>query len=147
MIFGINTTHDISKLSQISLALRLVKLRITILKYHLWYLCQISLLIILLPILITDQLCLGPHKAQCLPCLEIIFTLEHFSWLALFHSHLKLGCLWNLFTAFTKPFWNIVICNVSHCFIREVKHHIYMCNGKHEFVPRELSFTVHYFNA
>ena len=30
MIFGINTTSDISKLSQISLAQRLVKLRITI---------------------------------------------------------------------------------------------------------------------
>ena len=43
MIFGINTTRDISKLSQISLAHRLVKLRITILKYHSWYLCQISL--------------------------------------------------------------------------------------------------------
>ena len=32
MIFGINTTRDISKLSQISLAHRLVKLLITILK-------------------------------------------------------------------------------------------------------------------
>ena len=31
------------KLSQISLAKRLVKLRITISKYHSWYLCQISL--------------------------------------------------------------------------------------------------------
>ena len=50
IIFGINTTCDISKLSQISLAWRLVKLRITILKYHLWYLCQISLQIMLLPI-------------------------------------------------------------------------------------------------
>ena len=37
MIFGINTTCDISKLSQI-------------LKYHSWYLCQISLQIMLLPI-------------------------------------------------------------------------------------------------
>ena len=43
MIFGINTTGDISKSSQ---------LRITILKYHSWYLCQISLQIMLLPILI-----------------------------------------------------------------------------------------------
>ena len=43
MIFGINATRDISKLSQISLASRLVKLRITISKYHPWYLCQISL--------------------------------------------------------------------------------------------------------
>ena len=34
-----------------SLAQRLVKLPITILKYHSWYLCQISLLIMLLPIL------------------------------------------------------------------------------------------------
>ena len=38
VIFGINTTCDISKLSQI-------------LKYHSWYLCQISLQIMLLPIL------------------------------------------------------------------------------------------------
>ena len=52
MIFGINTTRDIPKLSQISLARRLVKLRITISKYHSWYLCQISLQIMLLPILI-----------------------------------------------------------------------------------------------
>ena len=44
MIFGINTTGDISKLSQIS--------RITILKYHSWHLCQISLQIMLLPILV-----------------------------------------------------------------------------------------------
>ena len=52
MIFGIhvNTTCDISKLSQISLAEQLVKLRITILKYHPWYLCQISLQINVLPI-------------------------------------------------------------------------------------------------
>ena len=34
MILGINTTRDISKLSQISLHWRLVKLRITISKYH-----------------------------------------------------------------------------------------------------------------
>ena len=33
-IIGLNTTSDISKLSQ--------KLRITISKYHSWYLCQIS---------------------------------------------------------------------------------------------------------
>ena len=49
MTFGMNTTRDISKLSQISLALRLGKLCITILKYHLWYLWQISLQIMLLP--------------------------------------------------------------------------------------------------
>ena len=54
MIFGINTTRDISKLSQISLAYRLVKLRTTISKYHLWYLGQISLQIMLLPILICN---------------------------------------------------------------------------------------------
>ena len=41
MIFGVNTTCDISKLSQISLAYRLVKLRVTVLKYHSRYLCQI----------------------------------------------------------------------------------------------------------
>ena len=40
MIFGINTTHDISKLSQISRAVRWVKLRITIWKYRSWYLCK-----------------------------------------------------------------------------------------------------------
>ena len=45
MIFGINTTRHISKLSQ---------LRITISKYHSWYLCQISLQIMLLPILIVQ---------------------------------------------------------------------------------------------
>ena len=52
MIFGINTTCDISKLSQISRAVR-----ITILKYHSWYLCQISLQIMLLPILIYNFTC------------------------------------------------------------------------------------------
>ena len=49
MIFGINTTRDISKLSQIS---QLAELRITVFKYHSWYLYQISLQIMLLPILI-----------------------------------------------------------------------------------------------
>ena len=39
------------------------------------------------------QLSLGPHKAQCLLCLETIFMLEHFSWLKPFHSYLKLGHL------------------------------------------------------
>ena len=42
-----NTTRDTLKLSHISPAWRLVKL--TILKYHLWYLCQISPQIMLLP--------------------------------------------------------------------------------------------------
>ena len=42
VIFGINTTGDISKLLYvISLAVRRVKFE-TILKYHKWYLCQIS---------------------------------------------------------------------------------------------------------
>ena len=36
-------------LSQISLASRLRKLRLTIANYHIWYLCQISLQIMLLP--------------------------------------------------------------------------------------------------
>ena len=41
-IFGINTTRDISKLSYvISRAVRRLKFE-TILKYHEWYLCQIS---------------------------------------------------------------------------------------------------------
>ena len=44
-----NTTRDTLKLSHISPAWRLVKL--TILKYHLWYLCQISPQIMLLPLL------------------------------------------------------------------------------------------------
>ena len=56
MIFGINTTYDISKLSQISLAKRLMKLRKTVSKYHSWYLCQISQLITLLPIQILHKL-------------------------------------------------------------------------------------------
>ena len=54
MISGIHvhTTRDISKLTQISLAI-LLQVRITILKYHSWYLCQISYLLIMrLPILI-----------------------------------------------------------------------------------------------
>ena len=54
MISGIHvhTTRDISKLSQISLAI-LLQVRITILKYHSWYVCQISYLQIMrLPILI-----------------------------------------------------------------------------------------------
>ena len=41
-VFGINTTGDISKLLYaISRAVRRVKIE-TILKYHEWYLCQIS---------------------------------------------------------------------------------------------------------
>ena len=64
MIFGIKTTSDISKLSQISLAYKLVKLRITILKYHLWYLCQIPLLIMLLPILTLFKLCTARGSAM-----------------------------------------------------------------------------------
>ena len=55
MLFGINATRDISKLSQISLAPRLVKLRIAISKYHSWYLCKISLQIMLLPIQIYSS--------------------------------------------------------------------------------------------
>ena len=39
MIFGTNTTRDISKLPQISIS-----------KYQSWYLCQVSLQIMLLPI-------------------------------------------------------------------------------------------------
>ena len=60
MISGIHvhTTRDISKLSQISLAI-LLQVRITILKYHSWYLCQISYLLIMrLPILwVTNYTC------------------------------------------------------------------------------------------
>ena len=42
MIFDINTTSDISKLSQISRAVRRVKLRITVSKYHSWYMPNIT---------------------------------------------------------------------------------------------------------
>ena len=59
MTFGINTTRDISKLSQISLAQRLVKLCITISKYHPWYLCQISLEIMPLLIQILENGCIS----------------------------------------------------------------------------------------
>ena len=71
MIFGINTTCDISKLSQISLAYWLVKLRITISKYHSWYLCQISRTIMLLHILIISE-----HKFFG-PCFFFAYTETH----------------------------------------------------------------------
>ena len=71
MIFGINTTCDISKLSQISLAYWLVKLRITISKYHSWYLCQISRTIMLLHILIISE-----HKFVG-PCFFFAYTETH----------------------------------------------------------------------
>ena len=54
-MWKLQTFCDISKLSQISLAYGLVKLRSTILKYHSWYLCQISLQIMLLPILMVHM--------------------------------------------------------------------------------------------
>ena len=54
MIFGINTTPDISKLGQISLAKRLVEFD-PILKYQEWYLCQISLQIMLLFVYTTTR--------------------------------------------------------------------------------------------
>ena len=63
-----NTTRDISKLSQISLAQGLVKLSITILKYHLWYVCQISLQIMLLPILISSGDGLKPEPVKIETC-------------------------------------------------------------------------------
>ena len=81
MIFGIHTTRDISKLFQISLALWLMKLCITILKYHSWYLCRISLQIMLLPILIDSM--------SWYHVLEHVFytmratNLTHLSWFAL----------------------------------------------------------------
>ena len=61
----INTTSDISKLSQISRAVRRVKLSITISKYHSWYLCQISLQIMLLPILISHSSILNTYYRLC----------------------------------------------------------------------------------
>ena len=74
MIFGINTTRDISKLSQISLAWRLVQFRITISKYHSWDLCQISLQFVLLPILIR-HFHLSIMHLVCPPkfCIRIVF--------------------------------------------------------------------------
>ena len=77
MIFGINATCDISKLSQISLALRLLKLRITIIsKYHSWYLCQISLQIMLLPILtiINFQSLHAVTRKECKTYLQTWYT-------------------------------------------------------------------------
>ena len=85
-VIGINNTRDISKLSQISLALRLVKLPTTILKYH-WYLCQISLQIILLPIqilrrynrtLLNHRNNLQLRNARNLLKLEVLDDLEMF---------------------------------------------------------------------
>ena len=70
MIFGINTTSDISKLLYvISWAVRRVKFE-TILKYHEWYLYQISLQITLLFVYTTT------HKRF------VIFTCRYFklSW-------------------------------------------------------------------
>ena len=65
-MFGINATRDISKLSQITLAQQLVKWHITISKYRSWYLRQISLQIMLLPVqiyttskVITDWIVTG----------------------------------------------------------------------------------------
>ena len=109
MIFGINTTRDISKLSQISLAWRRVKLRITILKYHLWYLCQISLQIMLLPILIwlasVPLLILhnqGPRSELYTTtsfCLKTIFIDCKFAW-----KWGQLGLYWTKEKAF-KAIW------------------------------------------
>ena len=60
MIFGVNTTHDISKLSQTSLAWPLVKLRITISNYI--YLTQLTTRSVVSLACITS-LCL----VQCFP--------------------------------------------------------------------------------
>ena len=49
MIFGINTTRDISKLRKLRV--------VTISKYLSWYLCQISQQIMLCPILICNHIC------------------------------------------------------------------------------------------
>ena len=55
LIFGINNTSDISKfLDLISRAIRRVKFE-TILKYHEWYLCQISIQIMLLFVYTTTR--------------------------------------------------------------------------------------------
>ena len=68
MIFGVNTTSDILKLLYvISRAIRRVKFE-TILKYHEWYLCQISQQILLLFVYTTT-------------CKRfVIFTCRYFKW-------------------------------------------------------------------
>ena len=50
-LIGSNCLYEIQSSLSVSQNYLLVKLRITISKYHSWYLCQISLQIMLLPIL------------------------------------------------------------------------------------------------
>ena len=50
MIFSKNTTHDICKIVSNFTRLTAQEIMYNNMKYHLWYLCQISLIIMLLPI-------------------------------------------------------------------------------------------------
>ena len=86
VVFGINTTSDISKLLYvISRAVRRVKFE-TISKYHEWYLCQISLQIMLLFVYTTTR------KGF------VIFTCRYFKW------------SWNT-TALSQSHWKNVSCS------------------------------------
>ena len=86
-MFGINTTRDISKLSQITLAQQLVKWHITISKYRSWYLRQISLQIMLLPVQNLTNL-QGDHW---LNCHRLLTFLQSCHWSGhYFHCYLQL---------------------------------------------------------
>ena len=79
MIFGINTTRDISKLSQISLAI-LLHVHITILKYHSWYLCQISYYFTNHAVTYTNIMVDELHlKSLLLTCLSNRLPIENFT--------------------------------------------------------------------
>ena len=114
MIFGLNTTCDISKLSQISLAKRLVKLRITILKYHSRYLCQISLQIMLLPILINialSNLLCDYYKKQTHGNMESVFKLSEFCDFKMVEIKWQLNFIpWNLYRVIA---WFVVIFGIN----------------------------------
>ena len=117
MIFSINTTRNILKLSQISVAWRFVKLRLTILKYHSWYLCQISLLIMLLPILTSVNLKKADMASRNIVMLGSGLGLNNFvKWKGTFPSDLPKWPDRSKWTTFksgpeysgrTKPKWSV----------------------------------------
>ena len=116
MIFGINTTSDISKLLDvISRAVRRVKFE-TILKYHEWYLCQISR---------TN------HAIICLyyyPQKVVIFTCRYFklSWniTALSQSNCR-----NFSCSIINSYIESLLCNVwrTNCFFFPLTQCISFC--------------------
>ena len=136
MIFGINTTCDISKLSQISRAVRRVKLRITISKYHSWYLCQISPQIMLLPILIFALLVISicdfrtfktRIEASCflhLTSLWISHILRLFSSLLKPSRFIIMGFVWSWPSSFTFIFQKRMHQIMTACFhcVRQKLH-------------------------